>query len=53
VAADLAEGRLVSWGEAVDGAIEAWVLHASRRLVSPKVSAFVNFLCSYFPEGRF
>jgi DNA-binding transcriptional LysR family regulator len=53
VAADLAEGRLVSWGEAVDGEIEAWVLHASRRLVSPKVSAFVNFLCSYFPEGRF
>jgi DNA-binding transcriptional LysR family regulator len=53
VAEDLAEGRLVSWGEAVDGEIEAWVLHASRRLVSPKVSAFVNFLCGYFPEGRF
>jgi len=53
VAEDLAEGRLVSWGEAVDGRIEAWVLHASRRLVSPKVSAFVNFLCGYFPEGAF
>ncbi len=53
VAEDLAAGRLVAWGAAVDGAIEAWVLHASRRLVSPKVSAFVNFLCGYFPEGRF
>ena len=53
VAEDLAAGRLVSWGEAVDGKIEGWVLHASRRLVSPKVSAFVNFLCGYFAEGRF
>lgn len=50
VAEDLATGRLVTWGMAMDGQIEGWVLHASRRLVSPKVSAFVKFICEYF-EG--
>jgi DNA-binding transcriptional LysR family regulator len=49
VAEDLAAGRLVNWGTAVDGQIEGWVLHASRRLVSPKITAFVEFLCSYYP----
>jgi DNA-binding transcriptional LysR family regulator len=49
VADDLADGRIVSWGTATEGHIEAWVLHASRRLISPKVTAFVNFLCDYFP----
>jgi DNA-binding transcriptional LysR family regulator len=51
VAEDLAAGRLLAWGTSVDGQIEGWVLHASRRLVSPKITAFVNFLCDYFP-GR-
>jgi DNA-binding transcriptional LysR family regulator len=41
---DIAEGRLVSWGVVPNQAIELWVLHTSRRLVSPKVSAFVTFL---------
>lgn len=50
VADDLASGRLVSWGTADGPRIEAWVLHASRRLVSPKVTAFVNFICDYFAE---
>jgi DNA-binding transcriptional LysR family regulator len=45
---DLASGRLVVWGEAREGQVEAWVLHASRRLVSPKVSAFVNYLCDTY-----
>lgn len=45
---DLASGRLVVWGEAREGQVEAWVLHASRRLVSPKVSAFVNYLCDSY-----
>jgi DNA-binding transcriptional LysR family regulator len=48
VAAELASGRLVAWGMAQAPAIECWVLHASRRLVSPKVGAFVEFLCNYF-----
>ncbi len=51
VADDLAAGRLVCWGVSTRPPIEAWVLHASRRLVSPKVSAFVNFVCDYFPDG--
>ena len=46
---ELATGRLVSWGMSTQPPAEAWVLHASRRLVSPKVAAFVNFVCDYFP----
>ena len=48
---ELERGTLVSWGTAVDGEIEGWVLHASRRLVSPKVSAFVTHLCESLPAG--
>jgi DNA-binding transcriptional LysR family regulator len=48
VADDLASGHLVAWGTAQGATIECWVLHASRRLVSPKVSVFVEFLCNYF-----
>lgn len=48
VAADVAAGRLVQWGASTRPPIEVWVLHASRRLVSTKVSAFVNFICEYF-----
>jgi DNA-binding transcriptional LysR family regulator len=48
---ELERGELVTWGTAVDGEIEGWVLHASRRLVSPKVSAFVAHLCEALPEG--
>jgi DNA-binding transcriptional LysR family regulator len=51
VADDLAAGRLVSWGVSTQPVIEVWVLHASRRLVSPKVTAFVNFICAYFPDS--
>ena len=49
----LASGRLVSWGLSTQPATEVWVLHASNRLVSPKVSAFVKFICAYFSgEGQ-
>lgn len=48
VAEDIVAGRLVEWGAAQAPPIEGWVLHASRRLVSPKVSAFVDFLCEHF-----
>jgi DNA-binding transcriptional LysR family regulator len=51
VADDLAAGRLVNWGVSIEPPVEAWVLHASRRLVSPKVSAFVNFVYDYFPDS--
>lgn len=46
----LASGRLVNWGLSTAAATEIWVLHASHRLVSPKVSAFVAFVCDYFSE---
>lgn len=39
---------LRNWGLSTASATEVWVLHASHRLVSPKVSAFVNFVCDYF-----
>ena len=44
----LASGGLVSWGLSTQPATEVWVLHASQRLVSPKVRAFVNFVADYF-----
>lgn len=47
VASDLADGRLVSWGTSTAPVAEVWALHASRRLVSPKVSAFVQFICDF------
>lgn len=50
VADDLAAGRLVSWGDASAQAMELWVLHASRRLPSAKVKAFLSFLQDAFPE---
>jgi DNA-binding transcriptional LysR family regulator len=48
---EIAQGILVKWGTAIDGEIEGWVLHASRRLVSPKVTAFVSHLCEAVPDG--
>lgn len=48
---DLATGRLVAWGKASKKDTEIWVLYSSRRLLSRKVSAFVNYLCTIFPTG--
>jgi DNA-binding transcriptional LysR family regulator len=50
VAADLAAGRLVSWGPSSDRPSELWVLHASRRLASAKIKAFIQFLDASFPD---
>lgn len=41
---DLAEGRLLQWGIVPNRRVEAWVLHTSRRLTSPKVRVFVEAL---------
>lgn len=46
----LASGQLVSWGVSTALETEVWVLHASQRLMSPKVSAFVTFAGEYFSE---
>jgi DNA-binding transcriptional LysR family regulator len=41
---DLRAGRLKLWGTVPNGRREAWVLHTSRRLISPKVRVFVDAL---------
>lgn len=52
IASELAAGQLISWGTA-GGKIELWVLHTSRRLKSPKVRAFVDFISSQYADGQF
>jgi DNA-binding transcriptional LysR family regulator len=53
VADEVAAGRLVQWGASTRPPVEVWVLHASRRLASTKVSAFVDFICDYFADRAF
>ena len=45
---DINAGRMTCWGDDPSGSTELWVLHASRRLVNAKVTAFVHFLCAYY-----
>jgi DNA-binding transcriptional LysR family regulator len=48
---DLRAGRLTLWGTVPNGRREAWVLHTSRRLTSPKVRVFVDALVDAFRVG--
>jgi len=48
----LTRGELVQWGAVPGKDVELWVLHTSRRLASPKVKAFVEFLVGQYPDGR-
>jgi DNA-binding transcriptional LysR family regulator len=41
---DLRAGRLHLWGTLPNRHVEAWVLHTSKRLTSPKVRVFVDAL---------
>jgi DNA-binding transcriptional LysR family regulator len=51
VSHDLVAGRLVRWGD-VDGPETAlWALYPSRRLLSARVSAFLDYLKAAFPKG--
>ena len=51
VSHDLAAGTLVHWGD-VDGPdIALWTLYPSRRLLSARVSAFLDYLKQAFPKG--
>lgn len=43
-------GELVQWGAVNGKEVELWVLHTSRRLASPKVKAFVDFICARYPD---
>ena len=48
---DLADGTLVHWGDVEGPEIALWALYPSRRLLSVRVSAFLDFLKKAFPLG--
>ncbi|KMM77398.1 LysR family transcriptional regulator [Xanthomonas sp. NCPPB 1128] len=52
VGTQLDSGELVSWGIAGKDT-QLWVMHTSRRLQSPKVKAFVEFMAEQYPTGWF
>ncbi|WP_225031199.1 LysR family transcriptional regulator [Paraburkholderia sp. XV] len=51
VSRDLAAGTLVRWGDADGPEIALWTLYPSRRLLSARVSAFLDYLKEAFPMG--
>jgi DNA-binding transcriptional LysR family regulator len=51
VANDLAAGTLVHWGDLPGPEIALWALYPSRRLLSARVSAFMDILKEAFPQG--
>ncbi|MBR0665424.1 LysR family transcriptional regulator [Roseomonas hellenica] len=51
VSQDLMAGRLVSWGDVDGPEITLWALYPSRRLLSARVSAFLEYLKTAFPTG--
>lgn len=52
VAGDLRSGALVQWGDVKGEPIEIWALYPSRRLLSARVSAFLDLLKDAFPQGQ-
>ena len=51
VSRDVAAGRLVHWGDVDGPEISLWALYPSRRLLSARVSAFLDHLKDAFPQG--
>ncbi|WP_108460101.1 LysR family transcriptional regulator [Devosia naphthalenivorans] len=51
VSHDLAAGRLVHWGDIDAPDIRIWALYPSRRLLSARVSVFLEHLRLAFPKG--
>jgi DNA-binding transcriptional LysR family regulator len=51
VSHDLADGTLVHWGDVDAPDITLWTLYPSRRLLSARVSAFLDHLKQAFPKG--
>ncbi|MBP1862084.1 LysR family transcriptional regulator [Rhizobium herbae] len=51
VSHDLADGTLLHWGDIEGSEIALWALYPSRRLLSVRVSAFLDFLKQAFPNG--
>jgi DNA-binding transcriptional LysR family regulator len=48
---DLGAHKLVRWGDVDGPEIVLWALYPSRRLLSARVSAFLDFLKESFPSG--
>lgn len=48
---DLAAGTLVHWGDLQATDIALWLLYPSRRLLSARVSAFLDYMKDAFPVG--
>ena len=51
VSPDLAAGRLVHWGDVEGPETTLWALYPSRRLLSARVSSFLDYLKEAFPKG--
>jgi DNA-binding transcriptional LysR family regulator len=51
VSHDLAAGRLAHWGDVAGSEIALWALYPSRRLLSARVSAFLDLLKLAFPKA--
>jgi DNA-binding transcriptional LysR family regulator len=52
VSHDLVAGRLAHWGDVEGADIALWTLYPSRRLLSARVSAFLDHLKAAFPTGE-
>ncbi|MDM9646442.1 LysR substrate-binding domain-containing protein [Rhizobium sp. S163] len=52
VGQDIALNKVAKWGEVKGSEIGLWALHPSRRLLSARVSAFLDHLKSAFPNGK-
>lgn len=48
---DLVAGTLVHWGDVEGQETALWALYPSRRLLSARVSAFLDYLKTTFPNG--
>jgi len=51
VSDDLAQGKLVRWGDVDGPETVLWALYPSRRLLSKRVAAFLDHLKEAFPSG--
>jgi DNA-binding transcriptional LysR family regulator len=51
VSQDLDAGRLALWGNVDESEVALWALYPSRRLLSARVSAFLEYLKAAFPNG--
>jgi DNA-binding transcriptional LysR family regulator len=51
VSHDLADGTLAHWGDVEGPDTVLWALYPSRRLLSARVSAFLDYLKQAFPNG--